>query len=150
MLSAIPGESQGCVGARPNPVGEHRQTAPTCPLDGGHRACPVSQDSIDASEELRGTADVGGYCQSGHPKMGHTGGEIKFFNGWSVFCTLHSDFGHTYLLQQGCKFTLLSRFVFIFMANVVMLLTLICRLSVFPFSHVSSLLSERAYISKIN
>lgn len=43
----------------------------------GPSVCPVSQESIAGSEELRGTAGVRVHCQSGHPEMGHTGGEIQ-------------------------------------------------------------------------
>lgn len=54
----------------------------------------------------------------------------SFLNGWNVFCTTHSDFGNTCWLQQGYEFTLLSRLSFIFMTNVIMLLTFLTFLQI--------------------
>lgn len=51
----------------------------------GPSASPVSQGSIAGSEELRGTADVWVHCLSGHPKMGHTGGEVELLEWMKCF-----------------------------------------------------------------
>lgn len=59
-----------------------------------------------------------------------------------MFSVPHTVTLVTCWLQQGYEFTLLPRLAFIFVANVIKVLTLICRLSVFPFSCVSSPLSE--------
>lgn len=47
-------------------------------------------------------------------------------------------------------FLLLNRFAFMFLANIIMLLPLLCSLSVFPFSCVSPSQSQRTCISRIN